>query len=227
MSEKNYGPMTAMNKIWGATQADFVSKIDNDCLVTSGWLRKLTDAHRDCDKLGAVACWHFRPEDFNLDLAKHKVQEYNGHRIFQHPWVCGSGFVMKKQTYLEMGPWEEGSPNIGTTGYFLKLALKGYLNGWLYPFVLQHHMDDIFSPYRHSSDNISLQEVKSITYSLRTNNINTIEQLLKRREHVLKVLHCSSRHARDHVGWRGRLGRYMPMIDRWRQAIENLIFRSE
>jgi len=212
LAKSNLGQTVAMNKIWSTTRTEFVAKLDNDCLVTPGWLRILTKAHRDSEHLGAVACWHFREEDFDENLAKHKIIEHNGHRILRHPWVCGSGFVMKRRTYLEMGPWEEGSPNIGTTGYFLKMALRGYANGWYLPFVLQHHMDDLFSPYRRYHDDASLQEGKTITYSLRNNNINTIEDLTRRRESVLKTLICGSPHVRDYVGWRIKLKRLIARI---------------
>ncbi len=226
LSEKNAGQTVAMNRIWSATCAEFVAKLDNDCLITPGWLKQLTEVHRDCDKLGAIACWHFRAEDFHVNAAtRHKIRECNGHNIFQHPWVCGSGFVMKRRTYLEMGPWKEGSPDIGTTDYFLKMALRGYTNGWLSPLILQHHMDDLFSPYRRYQDDKSLQDGKAITFSLRNNNINTIEDLAHRRESVLSVLLCGSPHARDYVGWRGRLKRHLPLLDRWRRTLLDFVPR--
>src|SRR5688572_8565139 len=125
LSEKNVGQTTAMNRVWAQTDAELVSKLDNDCLVSPGWLCTLAAAHRDVKELGAVACWHYELADFNDRVAQSKTIELaGGHQIFQHPWVCGSGFVIKRETYLKMGPWPEGSPDISTTGYFLQMALR-------------------------------------------------------------------------------------------------------
>jgi glycosyltransferase involved in cell wall biosynthesis len=223
LSKTNDGPLVAMNRVWSTTNAKFVAKLDNDCLVSPGWLRKLTEAHCDWETLGAVACWHFRPEDFDETLAGHKMQKSKGHIIFQHPWVCGSGFVMKRQTYLEMGPWQEGSPGIGTTGYFLRMALRGYTNGWYYPLILQHHMDDLFSPYCHYNDDESLKKAKTITFSLRNNNITTVEQLMEHRKMVLETLLCSSPRVQDHVGWRFKLKCRLPLLNSLHERILRLM----
>lgn len=93
LSKENVGQAGAMNYVWSKTKAELVGKLDNDCLVTPGWTRTFAEAHRDIPELGAVACWHFFPDDFDYALAEHKIQAFNGHQIFRHPWVCGSGFT--------------------------------------------------------------------------------------------------------------------------------------
>jgi len=203
----NLGQTVAMNHFWLKSKDEFVAKLDNDCLITPGWLEIICQAHRDIERLGAVACWHYRIEDFDYDLAAWKIQRFGAHRIMRHPWVCGSGFVMKRSVFQEMGPWPEGSRSIGTTSYFLKVAKAGYINGWYYPLVLQEHQDDPLSPYCISNDDISLRELADLTYSVRENKIQSVQQRMKRREVVVRQLLTGSWNPNDYVGWRARFSR--------------------
>jgi len=214
LSPRNEGQTRAMNEAWARSKAPYVAKLDNDCLVTEGWLRVLTEAHRDVEKLGAVACWHYRREDFDDAGAAPKIAEQSGHKIFRHPWVCGSGFVMKRATYEEMGPWPEGSCNIGTTDYFWRMAMSGYINGWYVPLVLQHHMDDPFSPYCSYYDDESLRAIRDITFTLRNFRISTMEERLRRRVRVLEQLNYGSYDPRSYCGVRDRVRRWLPSLDR-------------
>jgi len=214
----NAGQTVAMNRVWAQTSADFVAKIDNDCLVTPGWTGLLAAAHRDNPDLGAIACWHYREEDFEQRIAQRKIRQMNKHAVFEHPFVCGSGFMLKRETYLKMGPWPEGSADIGTTGYFLRLAQAGYVNGWYFPLILQHHMDDPLSPYCSYHDDKSLQEVRDVTFTLRNRQISTMDQRMRRRRLVLENLMYGAPKAACHVGWRGKMRRVWPRVDRllWR-----------
>lgn len=206
LSKENVGQTGAMNYVWGKTKAELVGKLDNDCLVTPGWTRTLADAHKDIENLGVVACWHFFPEDFNYELANHKVQSFNGHKIFRHPWVGGTGFLLKRKTFLEMGQWDEG-PNVGTTNYFLKMALAGYINGWYFPLIHQEHMDDPISEHSILKDDIAIENMYDMTYTLRNHNIKTIKERMEWRNIVLKNLLCDPWDAKYYVGWRSRVYR--------------------
>jgi glycosyltransferase involved in cell wall biosynthesis len=216
LSKENAGQTIAMNRLWNASKAELVAKLDNDCLPEHGWLQTFAAAHRDIKNLGAVACWHYRKEDFYPEVAHYKIREINGHKIFQHPWVCGSGFVMKRETYLKRGPWPEGSPDIGTTDYFMDLALAGFINGWYYPLILQEHMDDPLSPHCLFDDDASLLALKEISYTLRVQKIKTYSQRLQRRKIVVDTLHYSPWNARAYQGWLGKARQFMPSFDRWR-----------
>jgi GT2 family glycosyltransferase len=103
LNKENLGQTGAMNYVWEKTKAELVGKLDNDCLVTPGWTRIFKQAHMDIDKLGAVACWHFPLEDFDENTARKagKIQTFGKHQIFRHPWVCGSGFILKRSIYQE------------------------------------------------------------------------------------------------------------------------------
>lgn len=214
LSKENIGPTAAMNHFWNRSKTELVGKIDNDCLVTPGWIKKLAQAHADIDRLGAVACWHYRYDDFNEKAASKKIREFGIHKIFRHPYVCGSGFLMKKKVYEKMGPWPEGSVDIGTTQYFIKMALDGYINGWYYPLIIQEHMDDPLSSHCLIKNDQSLNDMYNLTYTLRTNKIKKYKDRLKRRKLVLKILNHAPLDPKYYIGWRSKMRRTFPDFDR-------------
>lgn len=204
LSRENLGPTNAINRVWSQSEADLVGKLDNDCLVTPGWTRTLARAHEDVPQLGAVACWHFREEDFDERLAAPKIHSFGRHRIFRHPYVCGSGFLMKRKTFTELGACEIG-PDIGLTYYFVEMARRGYVNGWYYPLVLQDHMDDPFSKHTLLKTDEDIMRLKEITFNLRNRNIETIEQRIQWRQRVLQDLLGGPWDVKYYVGWRAKL----------------------
>ena len=206
LSKENVGQTGAMNYVWSRTKAELIGKLDNDCLVTPGWTRIFAKAHADIPKLGAVACWHFPLHLFVEETArKHgKIQSFSQHRIVRHPWVCGSGFIIKRETYLEQGPWESGY-TVGTTGYFLRMAIAGYINGWYFPLVWQEHMDDPMSEHSMLKDDNAIQAMQSITFSLRYHNVNTIEDRVRLRNGLVRNLLIDPWEAKYYVGWRRKL----------------------
>lgn len=208
LSKDNVGQTGAMNYAWSKTKAELVGKLDNDCLVTPGWTHILAEAHKDIPELGVVACWHYFPEDFNYELAKRKIHTFNNHQIFRHPWVGGTGFLLKRDTFLKMGQWNIG-PNVATTYYFLKMALAGYVNGYYYPLIYQEHMDDPLSKYSMMKDDKSIGSLYDITYTLRTMKIRTMGKRMEWRSYVIRNLLCGPWEAKYYVGWRGKLRRLM------------------
>jgi GT2 family glycosyltransferase len=213
LSKENVGQTGAMNYVWSKTKAELVGKVDNDCLPAPNWTEILAQAHQDISNLGAVACWHFRAEDFDYELAKHKIQRFGKHQIFRHPWVGGTGFLLKRKTFLEIGSWDEG-PDVGTTHYFLKMALAGYINGWYYPLIYQEHMDDPVSEYSVLKDDAAIEKMYDITYTLRTHSIKTMKERLQWRKIVLRNLLCGPWEAKYYFGWRGKLRRIKRKLKR-------------
>lgn len=203
LNTTNAGQVGAMNWAWSQTSAELVGKLDNDCLATPGWTRTFAAAHRDIPHLGAVGMWHFFEDDFVYERARHKIQEFNGHRIFRHPWVAGSGFILKRRTFQEMGLWREGDMT-GTTYYFMNMALAGYVNGWYYPLVYQEHMDDPKSSYCLIQDQESFDKHKAITFGLKANRYHDIDGRMKRRQEIVRNLLDDPYDARYYIGWRKR-----------------------
>jgi len=200
-SKENVGQIAAVNQVWSRSKADLLGKLDNDCLVTPGWTRILAQAHEDIPQLGVVACWHFPPEDFDYERAKHKIHTFNGHRIFRHPWTCGTGLLVKRNTFERFGAIQ----GKGTTKYWLKIALGGYINGYYYPFIYQEHMDDPKSKHCMLKDDESIRKYRDVTVVLREHNISTMKERWDRRKYVLHNLMCDPWDVKYYVGWRGRL----------------------
>ncbi len=214
LSKENVGQAGAMNYAWSKTKAELVGKVDNDCLQTPGWTRIFAQAHKDIPQLGAVASWHFFQEDFDYEVAKHKIQTFNGHQIFRNPWVGGSGFLMKRKTFLEQGPWEKGV-NVGTTAFYIKMALSGYINGWYYPLVYQEHMDDPLSKHSMQKDDEAIKSLYNLTYTLRNKKLRTLEGSIARRNiDRYTILRCPW-DVKYCVGWRSKLRTAKAMLTRF------------
>jgi GT2 family glycosyltransferase len=178
LSKTNVGQTCAVNEIWGRSKADLLGKLDNDCIVSPGWTRMLAQAHEDINNLGVIACWHFPIDDFDESSVRKagKIQKFGKHQILRHPWTCGTGLLIKRNTFKKFGPMLVGG---ATTKYWLRIALAGYVNGYYYPFVFQEHMDE--------------------------HNINNMRDRWKRRKVVLKNLNCDPWEAKYYVGWRRKL----------------------
>jgi glycosyltransferase involved in cell wall biosynthesis len=203
LNDENVGQIIPVNAIWSKSEADLLGKIDNDCLLTPGWTRTLAAAHRDIERLGVVACWHYFADDFDYERAKWKIQEHNGHQILRHPWTCGTGLLIKRSTFQEIGPMQGTS----TTQYWLEMAARGYVNGFYYPLVLQEHMDDPKSQYTRLQDEESYQRAKTDTYSLNYHGQDTLADRWARRKEVLDNLLDDPWEASYYLGWRGRARR--------------------
>jgi glycosyltransferase involved in cell wall biosynthesis len=206
LSKENVGQTGAMNYVWNKTKAELVGKLDNDCLVTPGWTRILARAHADIPELGVVACWHYPLDELDESAARKagKIQSFNGHQIFRHPWVCGSGFIMKRSTYKHYGCWQSGI-DVGTTEYFLNMALGGEINGWYFPPILQEHMDDPKSMHSMVTNDEDVCKWYDVTYTLRTKKITNMRERWKRRDIVLANLNSGPWDVKYYVGWRRKL----------------------
>jgi len=201
LNKENVGQTGAMNYVWSKTKAELIGKLDNDCLVTPGWTRTFAQAHRDIPRLGAVAMWHFFLEDFDFDRAKQKIQPFGNHKIFRHPWVCGSGFMIKRETFMKQGLWKEGE-YVGTTYYFLKMAKAGYVNGWYYPFIYQEHMDDPLSSHCMIRDEESYHKFEKITFGLKKGMYSDVAGRFKCRQAILRNILYGPYDPSYYGGWR-------------------------
>ncbi len=142
-NEKLRGPT---NWILSEGTGEYVSKVDDDCIVPPNWLKVLRQAHSDEPSFGALGCWHFMPEDYDPSLGERKIRTFNGgHQVLCHPWVGGSAFVLKRQCVEKVGLIHEKTS--GITQYLIRIALAGWVNGWYFPLLYQEHMDDPRAPH--------------------------------------------------------------------------------
>lgn len=214
-SKKNIGQIPAVNKIWSNSKADLLGKLDNDCLLTPGWTRILAQTHYDIDNLGVIACWHYFPEDFDYERARHKIQKFGKHRILRHPWTCGTGFLIKCDTFRKFGP----ILGKGTTRYWLNMAMAGYVNGFYYPLIHQEHMDDPKSKYTVLKDEESYQAAKKVTFNINSPGQETLADRWRWRQKVLDNLLDDPWDVKYYVGWRHKLRRLKIKLKEKSEAI--------
>ncbi|MGO4784645.1 glycosyltransferase [Cryobacterium sp. W22_MBD10_FK3] len=144
-SEVNAGIRVPTNWMWENSDGDYVSKVDDDCIVDPNWIRDLRALQESASDIGVVASWRFYAEDFEPSTAMMKVQRLpNGRRIMRNHWVQGSGYLAKREALVAAGPLrdKESFPD-----WCLRVAREGYRNGWAFPFIHEEHMDDPRSPY--------------------------------------------------------------------------------
>lgn len=145
-SQENRKLRDPTNWLLSESDGEYVSKVDDDCLVPENWLEVLRKAHEHEPKFGAIGCWRFMPEDYRGELAEKKIKEFRGgHKVLTHPWVEGSGFLMKRSCVEKVGKLR--NKESGITRYFTRVALAGWVNGWYFPFLWQEHMDDPRAPH--------------------------------------------------------------------------------
>jgi GT2 family glycosyltransferase len=186
------------NWLWLASDATYVSKVDDDCLVPVEWTRTLVKAHEDVPEFGVLGCWRFREEDFLPELASQKIREFpGGHRLLQNNWIEGSGFLMKRACVDALGPLR---PDETFTQYCGRLASAGFVQGWYFPFLYQEHMDDPRSPYCLLKTDDDLRREMPLT--AQTFALTTIDDRIRQIRASARSCQASSIHPRAHVGWR-------------------------
>jgi hypothetical protein len=173
------------NWFWDRTRGSLVGKVDDDCLVSPGWIDALRDAHTNDPSAGVVCCWHFPPSDFDEQLAQRKLRTAAGVTLLENFWVAGSGYLMKRLCVEDAGILEASE---SWTDYCIRLALRGWRNGWLYPLVLQDHMDDPRSPnsgLRSDADLIANRPLSA--RSLSVDHLSDWENALRRSARLVQT----------------------------------------
>ncbi|NRA03779.1 MAG: glycosyltransferase [Myxococcales bacterium] len=201
MSKQNVPPVRAMNECFGASSADLVGFIPNDFLVESGWVRTLAQAHADVDELGLVGCWHLGRDCFDEARARHKIQSFGKHKVLRHPWTDGGAALVKLDVVREVGALEQGM--YGSD--LIRMARKGYVNGYYYPLLYVEHMDYPWSEYYAYSDNLA--EGIQLSVSYRARGIRSIEDAREWHQFVVDNVLDDPWDVKYYVGWRGKLRR--------------------
>jgi glycosyltransferase involved in cell wall biosynthesis len=124
-----------------AAKSDLVGKLDDDILLPHGWTERIAVMLRKNPQFGTLACWIYMPEDWDEELAKHKIVNVNGCRVFQNPWVGGCSFLVRKELAKAYATCESTS-GYGTPLNQGRMSKDGYVNGYPLPLMMAHHMDD-------------------------------------------------------------------------------------
>ena len=199
-SRENVRLREPTNWLWSHSGARFVSKVDDDCMVAPGWLDTFVAAHDANPQFGVVGSWRHPEEDFRPELARAKIQEFaGGHSLMRNLWVQGSGYLLPRalvEAHGLLGPEES------FTGYCIRLARAGAVNGFYYPFVPEDHMDDPRSP--HTLIHTDADLLDRMPLSAKANGVTTAEQWTAQLVQSALVLQTASLDPRSYSGWRRR-----------------------
>lgn len=211
-SRENVRLREPTNWLWQESTAEFVSKVDDDCLIDPGWLETFAAAHRDIPGLGIVGSWRHWPQEFRPDLAERKIQTFpGGHRLMRNPWVQGSGYLLRRQAAVDLGCLR---PNESFTEYCMRLAMGGAINGYYFPFVAEEHMDDPRSPHTLIRNDADLAD--RLPLSAQRNGIRTVSDWTAQLERSAVVLQKAPYELKYYRGWR-------PKARRIRQRVQRLL----
>lgn len=202
-SPENSALTAPTNWLWENSYAPLVGKVDDDCLVDLNWAQVLSEAHRSYDRFGVLGTWRFYPEDFVPELANRKIATFpGGHKVLQNFWVQGSGYLMKRTCVEQKGLLEPGQ---SFTDYCIAVALAGYVNGWIYPFVREEHFDDPRSPYSELRSDQDLLEKAPL--SIKRNGVTTLDEWEAQMKRSAWRVQAASIDSRYYRGWRRHLRR--------------------
>lgn len=202
-SPENVGLTEPTNWLWSEADGDLLGKVDDDCLVDPSWTATLTEAHATCPSFGVLGSWRFYDEDFEPRLASRKIRSFpGGHSVMVHPWVQGSGYLMKRACLDAHGLLEEGQ---SFTNYCVDVALGGRINGWYYPFVHEEHLDDPRSPHTGLKTDADLMRYRPLSAAL-TGPCSLAEWEAQMRRSARRLQEASP-DPRHYRGWRAKLRR--------------------
>jgi len=188
----------AVNNLVRNSSADLIGIVFDDILVTPGWTRTLAQAHADVPEFGMIGSWHFPPEDFDYELAKHKIQNFGRHQVLRHPWTGVGGGLVKVKTMRECGPLESSR----TTDYWIRMALRGYINGYYFPLIYADHMDDPRSPHTLLKSDEDFQRHAPTT--ARCHGVSSLDNWVQFLRQDALFIQTASADPRQYIGWRAK-----------------------
>lgn len=202
----------AVNDLVSKSSADLIGMIFDDILVTPGWTRPLAQAHADVPEFGMIGSWHFPPEDFNYEIAKNKIKKYGQHQVLKHPWTGVGAGLVKTRTLRKFGPIQSNR----TTNYWIKMALKGYVNGYYYPLIYAEHLDDPKATHTLLKSEEDFKKYMPTTVKCRGyTSLDQLEQSLRRDAIIIQTATANPRY---YSGWRAKFRRLRIRIRKYIQS---------
>lgn len=200
-SRQNVRLREPTNWLWQESTARFVSKVDDDCRVSPVWLDTFAAAIDANPSFGAVGSWRHPESDFVPTVAQQKIQTFaGGHQLMRNLWVQGSGYLMPRALTGRAGGLREKE---SFTGFCIRLADYGAVNGFYYPFVPEDHMDDPRSAHTLIRTDSDLQD--RMPLSAQANGVTTVAAWTAQLERSARILQAASLDPRQYRGWRKRV----------------------
>jgi len=199
----------AANQVFETSKAELVGILNDDIILSPGWTRTLAQAHHDIPELGFIGCWHLGNNFFDYSRAKQKIQTFGKHQILRHPWTGGASGLVKLSAWKEVGPFESKQ----TTNLWIRMAKKGYVNGFYFPLICVEHMDYVWSEYYISKDDVIHGLSRSVTAAAQ--GVQSVKDAKVWHQKVVDNLLDDPWDVDCYVGWRG-------VLRRAREKFENL-----
>lgn len=201
-SEENRKLRDPTNWFWSQADAPFLGKVDDDCLMSDGWIERIMKILHASDKAGMLSCWPFLASDIDEKLVAKKTVMLGGEPVLKNPWVGGAGYIMKRAC-------QEGNgmlgPDEGFTSYCMRLARAGWTIGWPLPVIEMDHMDDPRSPNTVFKTDADVLAHRGLTAQWR--GIETVAQMTERVKVAALELQTCSANWRSHTGVRAKVRR--------------------
>jgi cellulose synthase/poly-beta-1,6-N-acetylglucosamine synthase-like glycosyltransferase len=185
------------NWLFTESKGDFVTKVDDDCLMPLGWGETLVQAMEDEPSFGILGCWPFQLEDFDPTIANWKIQTFGRHQVMRNMWVGGSGYLMRRECVQKAGII---GPTESFTGYCMRVAFLDYVTGWYWPPLRQPHLDDPREPLSAIKTDADL--LANLPLSAQRIGILTRADWAKRLQRSARVVQQASIDPRDYRGLR-------------------------
>ena len=203
VSEDNQFLTGPTNWFWQHADGQYLSKVDDDCLLPDGWGERLRRALDAAPELGVAGCWRFYEEDLDQSLVEKKLVNLpDGQRLMTHAHVQGSGYVMKRAVVESNGGLRERE---SFTRWCHRASGAGWLIGFPYPFVHEEHMDDARSTYyAYRTDE---EFLANMPLSARRFGVRSLEEWRRRSAWIARQALEDRRPGYRHLGWRGRIDR--------------------
>lgn len=210
-SPENQLVRTPTNWLFERARGQLLGVVADDCVVSDGWADHLRATHAAGASFGVLACWHFHVTDFDPRRAATKTRVFaGGQRVMVHPWVQGSGVLLKRECVEEMGLLPETDK--GFTAYCIRLANRGWINGWPIPLVPIDHMDDPRSPHTHLRTDADLD--RHLPLSARLRGTRTVADWTEHLRTSARIIQSAPCDPRVYVGVRKKIRRVVTRIRR-------------
>jgi len=210
-SKNNVWVHGAANAVFEDSKAELVGILNDDIILSPGWTKILSRAHSDIPELGFIGCWHLGREFFHYHRAKHKIQTFGEHKILRHPWTGGASGLVKRNAWKEVGPFESKQ----TTNLWLRMAKKGYVNGFYFPLIHVEHMDYVWSQYYMFKDDIGYGLSRSVTAAVQ--GVTSIEDAKAWHKKVVGNILDSPWDPTHYLGLRNKLRRVREKFIQWKK----------
>ncbi len=120
-------------------------KLDDDILGEAGWMTRFAEMLVAEPQFGLLGAWVFLPEEWDAEVAAHKIRRVGDYEIFHNVWVAGCIFLGRIEPLRRFSlhdPLVRGVPIDHKA-----ITRAGLISGNPLPMSFAHNQDDPRSPY--------------------------------------------------------------------------------